>query len=139
MACLEARGEDGRVVVWPAPLNVIYVGQDLLRDSVELAREFGVGWHTHCSEGEHRSRDLPRGLRHRPAPWLAAEGLLGDDATLAHGIWFDDDEIELIGATRTGVSYNPVSNEYIGCGVARLRDLRRAPARRSVSAPMASP
>ena len=125
-ACLEARGGGGRVVVWPAPLNVTYVGQDLLRDSVELAREFGVGWHTHCSEGDIDPGIYLEAYGTRPAQWLAAEGLLGDDATLAHGIWFDDAEIELIGATRTGISYNPVSNEYIGNGVARLRDLRQA-------------
>ena len=124
--CLEQRVPDGRVVVWPAPLNVIYVGQDLLRDSVELAREFGVGWHTHCSEGSIDPEVYLEVYGIRPAAWLADEGLLGEDATLAHGIWFDDREIEQIGATRTGVSYNPVSNEYIGCGVARLHDLRRA-------------
>ncbi len=125
-ACLEARGGGGRVVVWPAPLNVTYVGQDLLRDAVELAREFGVGWHTHCSEGDIDPGIYLEAYGTRPAQWLASEGLLGDDATLAHGIWFDDDEIDLIGATRTGISYNPVSNEYIGNGVARLRDLRQA-------------
>ena len=125
-ACLEARGGGGRVVVWPAPLNVTYVGQDLFRDSVRLAREFGVGWHTHCSEGDIDPGIYLEAYGTRPVQWLAAEGLLGDDATLAHGIWFDDVEIELIGATRTGISYNPVSNEYLGNGVVRLRDLREA-------------
>jgi 5-methylthioadenosine/S-adenosylhomocysteine deaminase len=124
--CLEQRGADSRVRVWPAPLNVIYVGQELLRDSVEMAREFGVGWHTHCSEGSIDPEIYLEVYGIRPAAWLAAEGLLGEDATLAHGIWFDDAEVEQIGATRSGISYNPVSNEYIGCGVARLKDLRRA-------------
>ena len=102
------------------------MGQDLLRSSVELAREFGVGWHTHCSEGSIDPEIYLDVYGIRPATWLAEEGLLGEDATLAHGIWFDDAEIEQIGATRSGVSYNPVSNEYIGNGVARLRDLRQA-------------
>jgi 5-methylthioadenosine/S-adenosylhomocysteine deaminase len=124
--CLEQRDGTGRVRVWPAPLNVVYVGQDLLRDSVEMAREFGVGWHTHCAEGSIDPEIYLEVYGIRPAAWLAAEGLLGDDATLAHGIWFDDAEVEQIGATRSGVSYNPVSNEYIGCGVARLHDLRQA-------------
>ena len=42
-------------------------------DSVELAREFGVGWHTHCSEGDIDPGDLPRGLRH-PAGAVARRG-----------------------------------------------------------------
>ena len=68
-ACLEARGGGGGWR-WPAPLNVTYVGQDLLRDAVELAREFGVGWHTHCSEGDIDPGIYLEAYGTRPAQWL---------------------------------------------------------------------
>ena len=42
------------------------------------------------------------------------------------GINFSDREVERVGATRTGVAYCPISHEYIGLGVMRLRDLRDA-------------
>jgi 5-methylthioadenosine/S-adenosylhomocysteine deaminase len=124
--CLEARPPNGRVNVWPAPLNVIYVDQELFIDSITLAREFGTGWHTHCSEGEIDPQMYLDAYGIRPVDWLYEEGLLGSDATLAHSIWLDDREIERIGETRSAVSYNPVSNEYIGCGVLPLRKLRAA-------------
>ena len=48
------------------------------------------------------------------------------DVCRAHGIWFDDREVERVGMTGTGVSYNPTSNQYLASGSIRLRDLRGA-------------
>ena len=123
-AAIEAYPAGGRVEVWPAPLNIIYNDQDLVRRSVALAREMGVGWHTHCSE---RLEDPPTYLDEygvRPVEWLYREGLLGPEATIAHGIYLDDSEIEHVGETDTGIAYCPISHQYIGLGVMRMADLR---------------
>ena len=114
----------GRVEVWPAPLNVIYNDQDIVRRSVALAREGGVGWQTHCSE---RLEDPPTYLEEygiRPVEWLYQEGLLGAEATIAHGIYLDDAEIDHVGETGTGIAYCPISHQYIALGVMPLRALR---------------
>jgi 5-methylthioadenosine/S-adenosylhomocysteine deaminase len=124
--CMRARPPGGRVSVWPAPENVIYCDQDLVRRSVALAREFGTGWHTHCSEVHTDPEYYLEFYGIRPAAWLAREGLLGQGATIAHGIFLDDGEVEAIGSSGTGVAYCPVSHCYIGIGVMRLADLRRA-------------
>ncbi|MCE2530423.1 MAG: amidohydrolase [Acidimicrobiia bacterium] len=123
-AAMEEYPAGGRVEVWPAPLNIIYNDQDLVRRSVALAREGGVGWHTHCSE---RLEDPPTYLDEygiRPVEWLYQEGLLGPEATIAHGIYLDDAEIDHVGETGTGIAYCPISHQYIALGVMRLRDLR---------------
>ncbi len=123
-AAMESYPAGGRVTVWPAPLNIIYNDQDLVRRSVALAREAGVGWHTHCSE---RLEDPPTYLDEygiRPVEWLYREGLLGPEATIAHGIYLDDSEIDHVGETDTGVAYCPISHQYIALGVMRLADLR---------------
>jgi 5-methylthioadenosine/S-adenosylhomocysteine deaminase len=117
------------VAIWPAPANPIHVGQRMFVRAVELAREHGTGWHTHCSEASTDPEMYLEAHGLRPVEWLAKEGLLGPDATLAHAIWLDDGEIERVGETRSGVSYNPASNAYLGAGVMRLRELRSAGAR----------
>ena len=127
--CLEARPPGGRVAVWPAPANPVHVEQTMFLRSVELAREFGSGWHTHCSEASTDPEMYMDAYGLRPVDWLYKEGLLGADATLAHAIWLDDQEIRRVGETRSGVAYNAASNAYLGCGVMRLRDLRSAGAR----------
>ena len=125
--CIEERPPaTSRVTVWPAPENIVYCDQDLVRRSVALAREYGIPWHSHCSEVK---TDPEYYLQHygvRPVDWLYDEGLLGDDATFAHGIYVDDQEIDRLAETQSSVAYCPVSHQYISCGVMRLRDLRAA-------------
>jgi 5-methylthioadenosine/S-adenosylhomocysteine deaminase len=122
---IEARAGHA-VGVWPAPLNIIYVEQDLVRAAVGLAHELGTGWHAHCAEFRTDPVTYPKHYGKRAVDWLADEGLLGDGATLAHMIFLSDDEVARVGETGTGVAYCPVSHEYIGLGVMRLRDLRDA-------------
>src|SRR5579884_2114874 len=42
------RPPGSKVEIWPAPLNLTYVDQKLVRASIELAGEFNTRWHTHC-------------------------------------------------------------------------------------------
>jgi 5-methylthioadenosine/S-adenosylhomocysteine deaminase len=125
-AAIAARPPGSRVGVWPAPINVIYNSPGLVADAVGLARELGTGWHTHCSEARADPGIYTDAYGVRPVTWLAAEGLLGPGGTIAHAIWLDDAEVAAIGETGTGVSYNPISNQYLASGVLRLRDLRAA-------------
>src|SRR5439155_1360146 len=46
------RPPGSHVAVWPAPINVIYNSQEVVQACVELARDLGTGWHTHCSEAK---------------------------------------------------------------------------------------
>jgi 5-methylthioadenosine/S-adenosylhomocysteine deaminase len=115
-----------RVGVWPAPLNIIYVTQELVRDAVALARELGVGWHAHCCEFHTDPVTYPKYYGRSAVDWLSSEDLLGSGATLAHMIFLSDEDVARVGETGTGVAYCPVSHEYIGLGVMRLRDLRRS-------------
>ena len=122
---MEAR-RGSMVGVWPAPLNVIYVAQELVRGAAGLARELGTGWHAHCCEFRTDPDTYPAHYGVRAVDWLFDEDLLGDRATLAHMIFLSDREVERVGDTRTGVAYCPISHEYIGLGVMRLRELRDA-------------
>ena len=125
-AAIEARPAGSRVGVWPAPVNVICCDQQLMHDAVGLARDSGVGWHTHCSEAEMDPVFYLEEYGVRPMDWLYDEGLLGHDATLVHGIFLDDSEVARVGETGTGIAYCPISHQYIALGVMRLRDLTGA-------------
>lgn len=118
------RPPGSRVEVWPAPLNLTYVDQGLLRAAIGLARELGTRWHTHCCEGRSDPESYRDAYGATPIQWLAAEGLLDGRATLAHAVWLDDVDIDLVGAAGAGVAHNPTSNAYLASGTLRLRDLR---------------
>lgn len=124
--CMADRGADARVRVWPAPLNLSYGDRDLVRGAVGLAREHGVRWHTHCSEGSKDPQSFLDQYGKRPVAWQAAEGLLDEHATLAHAVWLDEAEVEAVGAAGAGVAHCPCSNAYLASGAMPWSGLREA-------------
>ncbi|MFC9897514.1 amidohydrolase family protein [Nocardia sp. NPDC127579] len=123
---LQHRPRGSKVEIWPAPLNLTYVDQKLVRACVELANEYDTKWHTHCCESAKDPLGYLDAYGVRPVQWLAKEGLLDHRATLAHAIWLDDAEIEQVGAAGAGVAHNPSSNAYLASGTVRLRELRES-------------
>lgn len=114
------RPPGSRVEVWPAPLNLTYVDQDLVRGSIELAHDLGTRWHTHCCESHTDPSSYLEAYGLRPVQWLAKEGLLDERATLAHSIWLDDEEIAAIAGSGAAIAHNPSSNAYLGSGTMPL-------------------
>ncbi|MEJ0069606.1 MAG: amidohydrolase family protein [Pseudomonadota bacterium] len=57
---------------------------------------------------------------------LAAEDALGPHLNLAHSVWLTDEEIALLGATRTNVVLNPQSNLKLKNGIPPIRALQAA-------------
>jgi 5-methylthioadenosine/S-adenosylhomocysteine deaminase len=117
-------GHDGdRIRVELAPLIPWGCSDEGMTATVAAARSWGRGTHIHCAETAvevDMSLD-ERGMRH--VPWLHQLGVLGPDVQLAHGVWLDDDELDLIAATRSIVVHCPVSNMYLASGVARIVDM----------------
>lgn len=123
--CLE-HWRDDRIAIWPSPINIIYNDQELVRQSAALAADFGVKWQTHCSEARIDPEIYERAYGARPFAWMERESLLDQNATFAHAIWLDDEEVEIAGRRRCGVAHNPMSNEYLASGAMRLKELRAA-------------
>ncbi|MCE2532349.1 MAG: amidohydrolase family protein [Acidimicrobiia bacterium] len=116
---------DGPVAVWPGPANVAYCSEEILLAGADLARQYGVRWHTHAAEDAfavevtRRHQDGRRTLA-----VLEDLGVLDSDATLAHAVWLDDAEIELAATRLPHLVHNPLSNAYLGSGTMRLTELR---------------
>jgi 5-methylthioadenosine/S-adenosylhomocysteine deaminase len=56
--------------------------------------------------------------------WLEEEGFLGPHLLAVHCVNLVDDAIRLFAEHNVGVSYNPVSNMYLGTGMAPIPELR---------------
>jgi 5-methylthioadenosine/S-adenosylhomocysteine deaminase len=62
----------------------------------------------------------------RSLPFLEEIGFLGPDVVAAHCVQLDAEDITILARTRTHVSYNPVSNFYLGNGIAPILELLHA-------------
>lgn len=107
-----------------APCSPFNCTRELLRDTVVMARERkSVLLHTHLAETLDEERFCLERYGCRPVRLLADLDFLGSDVYLAHCVHLNDEEIELLAKTRTGVSHNPSSNLRLGSGIAPIRKL----------------
>ncbi len=106
-----------------APCSPFSVSANLLKQSAILARQYGVRLHTHlCETRDEENYTLDRcGLR--PLDYMASLGWIGSDVWYAHGIHFNDRELDLLAQTGTGVAHCPVSNMKLSSGIARIPDM----------------
>jgi 8-oxoguanine deaminase len=109
-----------------APCSPFSVDPGLMRETAAQARRLGVRLHTHLAETRDENAYCERIYGQRPLDFLQSVDWVGPDVWLAHGIWFEDDEIARLGAAGVGVAHCPTSNMRLGSGVCRVRDLRRA-------------
>jgi 5-methylthioadenosine/S-adenosylhomocysteine deaminase len=116
--------DDDRIRIELAPLIPWGCSDEAMAATVAQARAWGAGTHIHCAETAievDMSLD-ERGLRH--VEWLEKLGLLGSDFQLAHSVWLDDGELDLIAKRDATVVHCPVSNMYLASGVPRILDMR---------------
>ncbi len=99
-----------------APHSIYTVSEGLLRWAGELAAERGLALQIHLSETEQEVRDCLADHGDRPAVYLDRLGLLGERTVLAHGVWLDQAELELIAERGATVVANPVANMKLAVG-----------------------
>jgi 5-methylthioadenosine/S-adenosylhomocysteine deaminase len=99
-----------------APHSIYIAGEPLLRWTAEIAAERGLPVHIHLSETEQEVSDCIATHGVRPAAYLDRLGLLGERTVLAHGVWLDRSELELIAARGCTVVTNPVANMKLAVG-----------------------
>ncbi len=109
-----------------APCSPFSVDPDLMRDTAVLARKHGVRLHTHLAETRDENTYCEKIYGQRPLDFLESVDWLGPDVWLAHGIWFEDEEIARLGKAGVGIAHCPSSNMRLGSGICRVRDLRAA-------------
>jgi 5-methylthioadenosine/S-adenosylhomocysteine deaminase len=99
-----------------APHSIYTVSEELLRWTAELAAERGVAVQIHISETEDEVKQCLDRHGQRPAAYLDRLGLLGERTVLAHGVWLDRAELELIAERGCTVVANPVANMKLAVG-----------------------
>ena len=87
-----------------------------LRWIAELSAERGLPIQIHLSETEEEVDDCIAAHGLRPAAYLDQLGMLSERTVLAHGVWLDHGELELIAARGCTVVTNPAANMKLAVG-----------------------
>ncbi len=108
-----------RIVV--APCSPFSVTPDLMRESIALARSYGVHAHTHLAETLDEETFCLEKFGKRPVEYVEDLGWVGDDVWYAHGVHVNDAEIALLARTQTGIAHCPSSNMRLASGIAPVK------------------
>ena len=119
-------GAGGRVRSWVGLEHLFYCTPEAFRAAAALAEEFDTGIHTHSSESIWEVQESLKRFGRRPLEEMFQRGVLGERTVVAHCVWLDDREIEVLARTGTAVAHCPCSNMKLSSGPARVGDLRAA-------------
>jgi cytosine/adenosine deaminase-related metal-dependent hydrolase len=120
-----------RVVMAPTTPPHSMTPEEMKATAAE-ARRLGLRLHSHLSETVHYQDMVREKHRMKPVEFCQTIDWLGDDVWYAHLVKLDDDEIALLGRTRTGIAHCPQSNGRLGSGIAPVRALEAAGAKVSI-------
>ncbi|MFQ5948274.1 MAG: 8-oxoguanine deaminase [Acidimicrobiia bacterium] len=109
-----------------APCSPFSVTPELMREAAALARDAGVGLHTHLAETADETGFCLERFGKRPLEYAEELGWAGDDVWYAHAVFLGPEEIERVGRAGTGVAHCPTSNMRLASGIAPLRSYRAA-------------
>ncbi|MDQ6939883.1 MAG: guanine deaminase [Verrucomicrobiota bacterium] len=119
---------DGRLEYAFSPRFAVTCSEKLLRSAAELAKQFGAYIQTHLSENREeieKVHHLYMTARDYTDVYEKA-GLLTPKTVLGHCIHLQKREIAAIADARSTVAHCPTSNFFLGSGLMKMDELRKA-------------
>ncbi|MDR1397546.1 MAG: amidohydrolase [Desulfarculales bacterium] len=116
LACRDSR--DIRPVL---NMHAVYTcSPPLLREGKELAEELDLGLHMHLCETREEVENCRQTWGRRPVAHLRELGVLGPRLWAAHGIWLNEEEMDILAGHGVGISHCPTSNMKLASGRADI-------------------
>jgi cytosine/adenosine deaminase-related metal-dependent hydrolase len=106
-----------------APCSPFSVSERLMRESIAMARRYGVGSHTHLAECPEDHEYMMKTYGKRSVYVADSWGWTGPDVWYAHAVVLDEGEMDVVARTGTGVAHCPNSNAYTAAGICPVTPL----------------
>jgi len=115
--------DDKDFQVMVAPHSPYACDEDLLKGSVDLARELDLRLHIHVAETQNENKIILERYGKRPLAFLKGLGYLEQPAIFAHGVELNPSEIADLATSPVSIAHNPISNLKLASGVAPVTNL----------------
>jgi 8-oxoguanine deaminase len=109
-----------------APCSPFSVTGELMKQSAEMARKYGVHLHTHLAETQDEEQFTIEKFGYRPVAYMQSVDWVGPDVWYAHSVHVSKEEIEVYAREGCGVAHCPSSNMRLASGIAPLREYMKA-------------
>ncbi len=106
-----------------APCSPFSVTEALMNETVNLGRQYKVRLHTHLAETRDENDFCLETYGCKPLQLMERCGFIGKDVSYAHGIHFNDQELQRLADTGTHIAHCPTSNMRLGSGICRVKEM----------------
>jgi 5-methylthioadenosine/S-adenosylhomocysteine deaminase len=115
---------DGRIRYGFAPRWQLWNTTELLQTiKQEADNNPGVGIHGHAGEIEYEVEAMIAQTGKRNFLYLDSIGVVGPNVQMAHCIWLDEDEYQVMADTGTHAMHCPCCNTKLGSGIAKVPEM----------------
>ncbi|WJR65822.1 amidohydrolase [Neorhizobium sp. CSC1952] len=97
----------------------------LLKEIKREADRLDLPFVIHVAENRRENEMVMEQYGRSPTAWLDGLGVLDSRAVLAHCVWVDENDMDILASTGAGVAHNPASNAKLASGVAPVPELRK--------------
>jgi len=108
------------VKVSVAPHAIYTVCKENLVKAKELAKKYNTIYQIHCAETKKEFDDCLKEHNKTPVQYLDDLGVLDEKTLLAHCVWLNDKDIEILSKRQASVVHCPLSNLKLGSGIAPI-------------------
>ena len=115
-----------RITFTLGPHAIYTVSGEQLQFCHQFAKEYNVKIHLHLSETKGEIDECVRQHGLTPVRYLDKLGILSEHLVLAHVVWIDDEEMDLLAKHNVSVVHNPASNLKLASGYAfKYEEMKR--------------
>jgi 5-methylthioadenosine/S-adenosylhomocysteine deaminase len=115
---------DGRIRYGFAPRWQLWNTTELLQTiKQEADNNPGVGIHGHAGEIEYEVQAMIDQTGMRNFKYLESIGVVGPNVQMAHCIWLDDEEYQVMAETGSHALHCPCCNTKLGSGIAKVPEM----------------
>ena len=114
---------DGRLKVFAGPGGLQWCSEELVTGLAELARSKRTGLHIHLLETALQREACLHHFSQGGVRTLEAMGVLGPNVSLAHTIWIESGDAEVIAAAGAIPVHNPAANLRVASGTMPVNEL----------------
>lgn len=119
------RPEQG-IAIMVAPTGPQLCSDALFTGCIELSDRYHLGRHLHLLETQAQKLLAQEKYGYSAVEHLKRLGFLNHRTSLAHCVWLDEADIEILAATQATVVHNPLSNLRLGSGIAPILKYQQA-------------
>jgi cytosine/adenosine deaminase-related metal-dependent hydrolase len=108
------------IYIGMGPTGFHRCSDELLQGCEDISRRYDLCYHTHLLETRAQKRLAYERYGTSAVKHLQSLGCLTPRTSIAHGVWIEEDDLNVLAETGTTLVHNPVSNLRLGSGLAPI-------------------